>query len=240
MFRPKLTVYLLAPMFVTVAILVSACGASHPEQQQLQQFFRASSLGDSQTLANFAAVSFDPKTEGQVSQFSIVSVSDPKVEPLKVKELTKALDDAQAADKEFSDRKKAYQDSHVDALKRVLGAEGTNKKVAGADAAVQAEWTKWREDSAASVKKVSDARSALSSATPVAEMSLSTPNGPSPDLSQAEGQMESKEVTIDATLKSPDGSTAQKRLLVTMERTVLKTDKGDKNGKWIFVSVKPA
>ena len=54
MFRSKFMVCLLAPMLVAAAILSTGCGASHPEQQQLQQFFRASGLRDDQTLANFA------------------------------------------------------------------------------------------------------------------------------------------------------------------------------------------
>src|SRR5262249_6950032 len=146
---------LLAPMLAAVAYLNTACGPSHPEEQQVRQFFRASGLRDDQTLANFAVVTVDPKTDGQVSSFKVVSVTEPRVEPLKIKDLAKALDQAQSADKEFNDRKKAYQDSHVDALKRVLTAEGSGKKVAGADAAVQTEWSKWREESGASAKKVS-------------------------------------------------------------------------------------
>jgi hypothetical protein len=238
MFRPKMCVYVLAPVLVAVAILSGACGPSHPEQQQLQQFFRASGMGDDQTLANFAAVSFDPKTEGAVTKFTIVSVSEPTVEPMKFKDLSKALEDAQAANKEFSDRKKAYQDSHSDALKRVLDAEAARKKPGGADGAVQTEWTKWRDDSNAYEKKVSDARSALQNATPIAEMSLSNPNGPTPDLTNVEGQIESKNATIDATVRAPDGSTSQKTLVVTMQRAVTKNP--DKNGKWIFTAIKPA
>jgi hypothetical protein len=237
MFRPKMSVYLLASMLVAVVVL-TACGASHPEQQQLQQFFRASGMRDDQTLANFAAVSFDPRTEGAVTGFTIVSVSEPRIEPMKFKELTKVLEDAQAADKEFSERKKAYQDSHAEQLKRVLAAEAANKKTTGADAAVQTEWTKWREDSNASVKKVSDARSAVNNARPIAEMSLSSPNGPTPDLANVEGQMETKDVTINATVKAADGSTSQKTLLVTMQRAVTKNP--DKTGKWIFTAIRPA
>ncbi len=183
-------------------------------------------------------MSFDPKTEGSVSKFTIISVSEPTIEPMKFQALSKALEDAQAADKEFSDRKKAYQDSHSDDLKRVLAAEAANKKATGKDAAIQAEWTKWREDSNASVKKVSDARSALNNAAPIAEMSLGNPNGPTPDLSKAEGQIETKEVSIDATVKAPDGSSSQKKYLVTMQRAVTKNP--DKVGKWIFTAIKPA
>ena len=240
MFRPRVRVYFLAPMLFMSAILTGACGASHPEQQPLQQFFRASGMRDDQTLANFAVVTFDPKTDGQVTGFTIVNVSQPVVTPLKIKDLNKALEDAQAADKEFNDRKKAYQDSHVEALKRVLDVERTKKKISGADATVQAEWTKWRDESGASSKKVSEARGQLSAARPIAELSTSTPNGPTPDLTNVDGQMESKEVTVDATVKAPDGSTSKKQLVVTMQRAVIKTPQGDKNGKWIITGVKPA
>jgi hypothetical protein len=238
MFRPKKSVYSLAPMFVAVAILTGACGASFPEEQPLKQFFRASGMRDDQTLSNFAAVSFDPKTEGTVTAFTITSVSEVKVEPMAFKALAKAMDDASAADKDFSEKKKAYQDSHADALKRVLAAEAASKKATGPDAAVQAEWTKWRDDSNASVKKVSDARAAMQNATPIAEMSLGNPNGPTPDLTAAEGQMESKDVAIDATLKAPDGTTGPKKLVVTMTRAVTKNP--DKTGKWILTGIKPA
>jgi hypothetical protein len=238
MFRPKMSVYLLAPVLVWVAVLTGACGASHPEQQQLQQFFRASGLRDDQTLANFAAVSFDPKTDGTVTAFTITNVSEPKIEPLRFKELNKAMEDAAAADKDFSEKKKAYQDSHADALKRVIAAEGARKKLSGADAAVQTEWTKWRDDSNESVKKVSEARKAMQNATPIAEMSLGNPNGPTPDLTAAEGQMESKDVAIDATVKAPDGSSSQKKLVVTMQRAVTKNP--DKTGKWIMTAIRPA
>jgi hypothetical protein len=240
MFRPRATAYFLALVLLAGAVLMGACGASHPEQQPLQQFFRASGMRDDQTLANFAVVTFDPKTEGQVTGFNIVSVSQPTLTPLKIKDLNKAVEDAVAADKEFNDRKKAYQDGHVEALKRVLDAERTGKKVSGGDAGVQAEWTKWRDESGASAKKVSEARSQLSDARPIAELSLSTPNGPTPDLTAAEGQMESKDVAIDATVKAPDGTTSPKKLVVTLQRAVLKTPQGDKNGKWVVTSVKPA
>ena len=64
MLRPKTSVYLLAPMVLAVAAL-SACSSQYASEANLvRQFFRASGLRDSQTLANFATVSFDAKTGG--------------------------------------------------------------------------------------------------------------------------------------------------------------------------------
>jgi hypothetical protein len=239
MVRPNATLHLLAPMLVAAAVLAGACGG-HPEEAQLQQFFRASSLGDNQSLASFAAVNFDPKTDGAVSSFTIVTVSEPRVEPLKIKDLAKALDDALAADKEFTDRKRTYQDAHIGAIDRILKTENTSKKPSGPDAAVQMEWTRWREETLASSKKVSDARSHLSNARSIPELSLSTPNSPAPDLSKADGQMESKDVAITATIRMRDGSTAQKNLVVTMQRALIKATPADKTGRWIFAAVKAA
>ena len=68
MFRPKTSVCLLAPMVLAVAAL-SACSSQYASEENLvRQFFRASGLRDSQTLSNFATVSFDPKAEGTVAE----------------------------------------------------------------------------------------------------------------------------------------------------------------------------
>ena len=64
MFRPKASVYLLASMVLAVAALSACSSANASEENLVRQFFRASGLRDNQTLANFATVSFDPKTEG--------------------------------------------------------------------------------------------------------------------------------------------------------------------------------
>ena len=87
MFRPKTSVYLLASMVLAVAAL-SACSSPNASEENLvRQFFRASGLRDNQTLANFATVSFDPKTEGTVTDFEVTAVSPERTEPLRVIEL---------------------------------------------------------------------------------------------------------------------------------------------------------
>ena len=61
MLRPKTSVYRLAPMVLAVAAL-SACSSPNASEENLvRQFFRASGLRDSQTLSNFATVSFEPQ-----------------------------------------------------------------------------------------------------------------------------------------------------------------------------------
>lgn len=240
MFRPKVkSVYMLAPMFVAVALLAGAC-SSAPEENLVRQFFRASSLRDNQTLANFAVVSFDAKTDGTVAAFKIVSVSPERVEPLKVQDLAKAVEEAEAANKTFTEGKKAYQDKNLDAIDRVLKAQASGKKLSGADGRVQAEWEKWQADTATEAKKVSAARTALADARPVAELSLASGDGSTPEISEMNGNMVTKDINVDATVKAPDGSTSQKQLLLTVQRAVVKTATGERNGKWIITSIKPA
>jgi hypothetical protein len=239
MFRPKVkSVYMLAPMFVAVAIL-SAC-SSAPEENLVRQFFRASSLRDNQTLANFAVVSFDAKNDGTVAAFKIVSVSPERVEPLRIQDLSKTVTEAEAANKTFTDSKKAYQDKNMDAIDRVLKAQSSGKKLSGNDGKIQAEWEKWQADTATEAKKVSAARTALADARPIAELSLAGGNGSTPEIAEMNGNMVSKDITVDATVKAPDGSTSQKQLVMTVQRAVVKTATGERNGKWIITAIKPA
>ena len=243
MFRPKTSVYLLASMVLAVAAL-SACSSQYASEENLvRQFFRASGLRDSQTLANFATVSFDSKTEGTVGtgDFEVTAVSPERSEPLRVIEASKALQDAEAANKAFNEKKKSYQDANAEAIDRVLAAERAGRKLTGKDAQIQAEWTKWRDDSSAEAKKVSSARAALSDSRPIAEMSLMANSGsPTPTVEELNGTLVSKDITVKANVKGADGATSEKTYVLTAQRAVVKTDKGERQGKWIITGIKPA
>src|SRR4029079_6148622 len=116
-------------------------------------------------------------------------------------ELNKALSDAEAANKAFNEKKKTYQDANMEAINRVLKAESANRKLAGKDAQIQAEWTKWRDETGAEAKKVSAARTALSNARPLAELSLMPNAGAAtPAIEEMDGTMVSKDITIAATV----------------------------------------
>ena len=241
MFRPKTSVYLLASM-VLVGAASSACSSPNAAEENLvRQFFRASSLRDSQTLSNFATVSFEPKTEGTVTDFEVTAVSPERSEPLRVIELDKAFKDAESANKAFNEKKKAYQDANTEAIDRVLKAESAGRKLTGRDAQVQAEWTKWRDESSAEAKKVSAARMALSDARPIAELSLMANAGsPTPTVEELNGTLVSKDITVRAQVRDAAGATSEKTYVITAQRAVVKTDKGDRTGKWIITAIKPA
>jgi hypothetical protein len=241
MFRPKTSVYLLASMILSVAALSGCSSPNASEENLVRQFFRASGLRDSQTLSNFATVSFEPKTEGTVTDFEIVSVSPERTEPLQVIEMSKALTEAEAANKAFNEKKKTYQDANSEAIDRVLKAESAGRKLTGRDAQVQAEWTKWRDDSGAEAKKVSTARMALSDARPIAELSLMANSGsPTPTVEELNGTLVSKDITVKAQVRDAAGASSEKNYVMTVQRAVVKTDKGERTGKWIITGIRPA
>ena len=65
---------LIVAVLAGLTLVEAACGSSSPEAQLLNNFFRAARVRDNTTLANISAVSFNPRTEGTVEDFEVVSV----------------------------------------------------------------------------------------------------------------------------------------------------------------------
>jgi|GEM_PF-631256 len=218
--------------------IVIAC-SSAPEEKIVRDFFRASRMRDSATLGSFATASFNVRQDGQVQDFKVVSISDERRRPLPLKEFAKAIDDAKAAQDAFSEQKLVYQNGHLRAIERVEAAETSRKAISKQDAAVQAAWAEWRDNAGRHAKAVSDARMRLANSKGLTELSLSQPNGPTPDVTQMAGEMIEKDVTVDATVRTPDGQTVQKPLVVTLSRAQM-TDGAGKTttGRWIVTAVR--
>jgi hypothetical protein len=223
--------------FLLAAATLIGC-SSTPEQPILNQFFTASRLRDSTTLAGFAAVAFDPRTDGVVTSFTITHVTPEQAKPLALKTLARAHDEARAEDAEFTKRKEAYQVQNIDAIKRVIQAGRDQKKVPPKDAEVQAAWSKFLEDGVAVSKKVGDTKRKLASETVVADMSIN--RGPTRvDVTKYDGEIVWKDVSLSAPVRLPNGDTVQKNLVVTMQRAILKGDK-ELTGRWILTAIKDA
>jgi hypothetical protein len=217
--------------FLSLWFLLSGCSGS-AEQTIVSQFFSASRLRDNTSLDNIATVIFDPRTQGTVTSFAITNVGAEEHKPLPLKSLAKAQDDAKTEDDTFSKRKEEYQNANLEAIQRVLKAERGEGKVTGKDAEVQAAWTKFREDSATVSKRVADARRSLRTQTQFVDLSI---NGgrTAIDVTKYDGELVSKDVTVTAPVKLPGGETAQKTLVLTLQRAVLKGDK-EIAGRWII------
>lgn len=216
--------------FLSLWFLLSGCSGS-AEQTIVSQFFSASRLRDNTSLDNIATVMFDPRTHGTVTSFSITNVGTEDHKPLPLRSLAKAQDDAKTEDDAFSKRKEEYQNANLEAIQRVLKAERGEGKVTGKDAEVQAAWTKYREESATVSKKVADARRSLRTQTQLVDLSI---NGgrTAIDVTKYDGELVSKEVTVTAPVKLPGGETAEKTLVLTLQRAVLKGEK-EITGRWI-------
>ena len=235
MHRPR-NLWCLLPLLVVLAVVAGCAGSEH--DQMIRRFFNASSMGDNLTLANIATVSFDPNKDGRAQNVSFVSETPEQTRELKIKELDKAFKDAQAAESDYSKKMKDYQDKNIDAINRVIKIEQAGKgKPGGKDAEVQASWTKWRDDSKSFNSKVSEARKALQAERKVADLSL-----PDHDITQFDGVIEAtKEVTVTANVRTPDGQSAKKTLVLTLQRVVTKDTAGKPiEGKWMITDLKEA
>lgn len=207
-----------ALLLVPATLLVVSCSRP-PEQQFLTQFFRAARGRDNTTAGRMSAVMIDPREQGSVEDFSIESIGAETRTPLTFKPLFEAEAKAKQEERAFLDTKIAYQTANIKAIEEVLKLEAMPEpKFTPAQQKTKAEWDKWREGIAAHARTSSSATAAIKRATGVAEASLTQPGQPALDPKTFEGETIKKEVTVKASVKSPDGATAEKTLVITIER----------------------
>lgn len=225
----------------TLAFVMGCSGAS--EEKILEDFFRASRLRDNATLGNFATTSFDPRTDGVVQDFDVVSVSEDRRRPLPLRQYAEALETAKAADQAFSQQKRAYQNANLVAIDRISKAQAAQKSVPARDAAVKSAWDKWVADAATHTKAVSDAQRQLADGSGIAALSLARQRGASGpmDVTALEGELAARDVTVNATVRDPDGRETSRTLKVVLQRAHMKDAAGKEVvGRWIVTSVSPA
>jgi hypothetical protein len=239
MLRPNSLRIVIAPALILAIVAMVGCSGGGEESTTLRKYFNASKMRDNMTLANIATVGFDPNTDGQVQSFSVVSTAPEQVEVLGLKQHQIDLKAAQDAETEFGKKKKEFQDANGEAIERILKAEAKNQTLKGKDAELQKEWTKWRDETAVYAKKVSEMRKALNEDRPVVEISVQDARNPV-NVTDFEGDLVTKNVTIDAKVKLPDGTTTDKQFVVTIQRATLKGVVGkdgkaaDLVGRWVI------
>jgi hypothetical protein len=223
-------------LLALTALGLSAC-SSPPEQPILNQFFTASRLLDNSSLDNFSTVIFEPRTHGTVMSFTITGVTPEQHKAVNIKALAQAQDDAKAADAAFNKRKAEYESENREAIRRVLKAERENASLKGKDADVQAAWVKFREEGTTISRRMSQARTKLASESSVVDLSVSSDPRNPVDKRKYDTDLVSKDVTVSATVRLPTNQTAQRTLVITMERAILHGDKPI-TGRWIITNVK--
>ena len=224
---------------VVLAVVAVACGVGGEEKTLLTKYFMASKVADNMTLSNIATVAFDPRADGQMMSFSIVSVSPEKVEPLELKKHAADLQAAVDQEKAFTEKKKVFQDANSEAIDRIIKAEGKNQTLKGKDAELQKEWNKWREQTSEHAKKLSELRKRVSEDQPIVEISCQDQRNPI-DTTAYDGETVSKDITIDGQVKT-DAGTSAKKYVFTLQRVTLKNVNGkDVVGRWVITDRKDA
>jgi hypothetical protein len=223
---------------LAVALTTFAACSSPPEEPILQQFFRASRLNDATSLASFATTSFQPQSQGSISSFDIVSVSAERREPLRLAAVAEEVEGIRAEEAEFTKRKDTYYLENQEAITRILKAESVKASVGGKDAEVQAQWSKLRDESAQQARKVAEAQRKLKAESGMVRLSVDNPSKPI-DPTKRSGELVSKDVTITANVRTPDGKSADRTLVVTLQRGILQGEPAVE-GKWIVTSVRDA
>ncbi|MCX6545159.1 MAG: hypothetical protein NTV05_12210 [Acidobacteria bacterium] len=240
MSRPNTFRVLNFPVLMFIVVMMTACSGSVDEQTLFNKYFMSSRIADNLTLSNIATVAFSPTVDGQMLSFSITLVGPPQTAPLTLREGAEEIRKAVAAEAEFTKGKNAFQDSNTTAIERVLKAEAKNQKLGGKDLEVQKAWTKWRDDAKAMSQKVSAVRKQGNENRPFVEISLTDSRNPV-DVTAYDGEITTKEVTIEGRVKVPTGETVTKTYVFTMQRATLKNVNGkDKVGQWVITGRKEA
>jgi len=225
--------YAAALLLVPVTLLVVGCSRP-PEHQFLNQFFRAAKARDNTTVGRMSAVTIDPRTQGAVDDFSIESVSPETRTALTFKPLFEAEAKAAEEEKAFLKTKIEYQNANIKAIEEILKLEAAaDAKLNAAQQKTKEEWDKWREGIAAHARASSAATAAIKRSTGVAEASLTQPGQPALDPRTFEGETIRKDVTVKASVKTPEGATSDKTLVITIERVA----GGGREGRPIITKV---
>ncbi len=229
----------------TAAVLVAAglaaagsaagCGGGGEERSLIRNFFTASRVNDRTTLGNIAMVAFDPAQDGSVGGFDVETVGEEQRRPLRMRELGAAVAEARQAEQDHAGRMKAYQDENLDAIARVVEAERAGEAVRRRDQSVQEEWRKFRDEDQDLSRAQSDAESALAAESAVAQVSAYDPNNPI-DVQAFEGELVTKEVTINATVDR-DGSSEERMMAITLQKVELDGPDGMIDGRWVIADI---
>ena len=220
-----------------LAIFEIACSSAPPEQQLLINFFRAARVRDNTTLGNISAVNFNPRTEGTVEDFEVVSVGPEQRRPVQIRALMDEEAKAKEEEAAFTKKQAEFQTANREAIGRVAKAESARQPVRGADAEVLASITKWRTEQAQYSKRLSDVRTRLTRERNQAVGSLTRPGQPDVDVSNMDVELITKEVTVNAQVRTPEGQTVPRTLIFTFQRAVGNAGGQTSEGRWIITAL---
>jgi hypothetical protein len=213
-------------MFLILASLQSC--KSHPEQSILQRYFNAISLNDVTTMATMAV---DP-IKIDFANWKIVSVSEEKIVPAALPDLNaKELDLKKKVEQHVGPTLDAKEASDA-AKDEYTGARSAAAKAA-AKAKMEAAQKKYDEEYKLHLdlqREYNETKAAASKEEEITTFSLGA--GQLPNIRELKGDVHSKVVEVDVTLK--DGQT--KKYQITMMLYNLKDETAGlaRRGRWII------
>ena len=225
---------------VMSALLVDACSSPPIEQQLLTTFFRAARVRDNTAMASISAVGFDPRTEGSVQDFTIDSIGAQERRKLQLQQLMDDEAKVRAEQVEFTKQMRDFHNANVAAIDRATKAKQANQPVGGKDAEALAAWTKWDSDSRDRERAVSQARQKVARERATAVSSMTAVGRDDVDVTGMDVDIITEPVTVTAQVQSPAGETAERKMVLTLQKASGK--KGDQvtDGRWIIMSIQPA
>lgn len=226
---------LLVTLVLALGGALAGCGGGGEEQALINSFFRASRFNDRPTLGGISMVAFSPEEDGTVGSFDVENVTEEERRPLRMRELSEALNEVRGARDEFATEMKMYQDENFDAIARVLEAERADEDVGRRDREVQEEWTRYREQQQQHSRAVSEAETALGAESQVPQVSADDPNNPI-DVRGLEGQLVTKEVTISAVVDQGESS-ENRTMVISLQKVELDAPDGLRDGRWIITEI---
>jgi hypothetical protein len=230
----------IALVIAPLGILAAACSSAPAEQQLLNQFFRAARTRDNETLARMSAVAFNPRDQGEVTDFDIVSVSEERRTPLDFKALISAQQKAAEDEADYRRRRVEFESANRPALEAIAKMErDPAAKFNATQQTLKAEWDKWRQGALAVNKAASAAKAALNNASGPAEASLAQPGQAAFAPDKFQGDLVSKDVTVNAEIRK-DGQTSNKTLVITIQRVEGTLDGQQRTGRPIIARIQGA
>ena len=211
------------PLVLTLAAL--GC-SSHPEKGVVDQYFNAVNAKDSQTLASFAAVSFDKK----VDRWSIKDTLDETKSPAPLPALAQKVKDLEGELAANTKAARAYNNDHyveLDQLKELK----KDKPVPAKFQPVKAEWEKFSEKDRELKKAIANAKEAVEKE----KRSVLRSVGQVDDIESLEGEMKEKKIGLDLTV---DGQV--KPYVMTVRKYEMKRESGPRVvSRWVVQELQP-
>jgi hypothetical protein len=181
-------------------------------------------------------VPFDPRTDGSVQDFKIDNIGAPQHRKLQVQEFTAEQEKIRNDQIEFTKKMRDFYQSNSIAIDRALKADRENQPVRGQDATLLTEYKKWDADSRDLERKLSQARQKVAKEKS-ALVSLTPPGRDDVDVTGMDVDIITEPVTVTAQVQTPDGKTAPRTMVFTLQRASGKKDGQTTEGRWIIMGI---